>query len=82
MSSEPTADELAVLGATLGNDETYKEKIAEYAVVYYRRGKLTAEGPYEDRHVAERKAKGKGGVVAKRVVTRSWGRWTSLSEEG
>lgn len=82
MSNELTEQEMAVLADILGDDETYQYQVQEYAVVSYRQGKLVAEGPYDYRHLAEQKAKDKGGVVAERVRTTSWGRWASLTEKG
>lgn len=81
MSTDLTEEELAVLADTLGDDATYQERVYEYAVVSYRRGKPYAHGPYPQ-HLAEQKAKDGGGVVAQRIRTTSWGRWTSLPEKG
>lgn len=47
----------------------------EFAVVYYRLGKLVAEGPFEERHPAETRVRAKGGVIAERQVTTDFGLW-------
>jgi hypothetical protein len=89
MTDDLTTQERDALAATLGDDDSHQEWTYEYAVVAYKRGKPLAEGPYP-RHLAEKKAEDKGGVVAKRTKTTFWGRWTALdapdpdsfSEEG
>ena len=80
MSNELTQEELAVLADALGDDPAYKERETEYAVVSFRRGKPFAHGPYPQ-HLAKRKAKDEGGVVAERVRTTTWGRWSAASPD-
>ncbi|MFI7113991.1 hypothetical protein ACIBK9_47275 [Nonomuraea sp. NPDC050227] len=88
MSNELTPNEREVLADVFGDDPTYKEQEREYVVVSYWRGKgrLSAHGPYPQ-HLAEKKAKAEGGIVAERVKTTTWGPWSlaspdSSSEEG
>lgn len=54
----------------------------EFAVVYYRRGKLVAEGPFEERRLAEVRVRAKGGVIAERQVITDFGLWTPSNTNG
>jgi transcriptional regulator with XRE-family HTH domain len=47
----------------------------EYAVVYAEAGGPVAEGPFTERHVADGKARDKGGVVVERPVVTHPGVW-------
>ncbi len=77
MSFDLTPEELAALAEGFGDDPNYQEREWEYAIVSYRRGKPYVHGPYPH-DLAIRKAKDGGGVVAQRVRSTSWGRWTLL----
>jgi hypothetical protein len=52
----------------------------EYAAVYYRRGRPVAEGPFEERRLAEVRQRAKGGVIAERTVVTDFGLWTESPE--
>jgi hypothetical protein len=67
-----TEDEYTALADQLPGPE---EMTAEFAVVYYRRGELTVEGPYP-RRLAEIKARDRGGRIAERTKTVEYGMWT------
>lgn len=54
----------------------------EYAVVYFKRGKPVAEGPFTERHAAEANARTKRGVIAERTVTTDFGLWTPSDPRG
>jgi hypothetical protein len=54
----------------------------EFAVVYFRRGKLVAEGPFEERRLAEVRVQAKGGVIAERPVITDFGLWTASDPNG
>lgn len=67
-----TEDEYAALAVHLGDQEALT---VEFAVVYWRKGKLVAEGPFP-RSVAESKAEAKRGVIAERTKQTIYGLWT------
>ena len=54
----------------------------EFAVVYFKRGKPVAEGPFTERHVAEAVARNKRGVIAERTVTTDFGLWAPSDPRG
>jgi hypothetical protein len=54
----------------------------EYAVVYFKRGKPVAEGPFTERHAAEANARNKRGVIAERIVTIDFGLWAPSDPRG
>ncbi len=68
-----TEAEYEALATHLGDQE---EMTVQFAVVYYRRGELVAEGPFS-RSVAEGKANAKLGVVAERTKQTTYGMWTA-----
>lgn len=63
-------------------DGRTEEARTEYAVVYFKRGKPVAEGPFTERHAAEANARNKRGVIAERTVTIDFGLWTPSDPRG
>ena len=74
-----TDDEYDALADLDGRTEDAR---TEFAVVYFKRGKPVAEGPYAERHVAEAQARSKRGVIAERTVTTDFGLWTPSDPRG
>jgi hypothetical protein len=70
-------NENAALRDALGGDE---DQITEFAVIYFRHGKLEVEGPF-DRRLAEVKAKARRGRIAERTVTTMRGPWVPAAEQ-
>jgi hypothetical protein len=54
----------------------------EFAVVYFKRGKPFAEGPFTERHIAEAVAANKRGQIAERTVTTDFGLWAPYDPRG
>jgi hypothetical protein len=69
---EITEDEYEALAELDGRTE---EARTEYAVVYFRRGKPFAEGPFEERRLAEVRVHTSSGVIAERQVVTNFGPW-------
>jgi hypothetical protein len=57
---------------TLDHD---RETRHEFAIVYYKNGQPVAEGPFDQRRLAEARARAKGGTIVERPVTTEVGSW-------
>jgi hypothetical protein len=78
-TTEITEDEYEALSELDGRTEDAR---TEYAVVYFRRGELVAEGPFEERRLAELRVTAKGGVIAERQVITDFGLWAPSDPRG
>lgn len=76
---EITEKEFEAIAALDGRTEDAR---TEFAVVYFKRGKPVAEGPFTERHVAESVAARKHGLIAERNVITDFGLWTNSDPRG